>query len=343
MGVNDKGCDKMKQLSLNLNSLATILFTNDLVAYKEVPVTAEEWYEVERILKIHGLHGPASLFGLSVEEMMDILNISEFVAYKLSCRIKTLSVLLKLLNDLDAKGIRMITKYDEEYPHCLLKKMKKRAPIYLYVIGEMPKSFEGISIQGLQEVEKKDRAYTKRLIDKIIDEDKWFISNDSKGIDNEAFTYAINHKCKTIAFMCDNDILDKAHDYRRQVKNGSLVLLSAVDPSRRFNITNCLDRNSYVCGLSKYQIIISSKINSGVTWFTAMHNMHNNWTKTFVLNNNYAGNIRLLEMKTIPLYIKDVLSDSSFEMIYENNKKTDVEEINIDQMSIFEFIGEENE
>lgn len=343
MDVNDKGCDKMKQFSLNLNSLATILFTNDLYAYKEVPVTADEWYEVERILKIHGLHGPASLFGLSSDEMMDILNISEFVAYKLTCRIKTLSVFLKLLNDLDAKGIRIITKYDEEYPRCLLKKMKKRAPIYLYVIGELPKDFEGISIHGLQEVEKKDRAYTKRLIDKIIEENKWFISNDSKGIDNEAFTYAINHKCKTIAFMCDKDILDKAHDYRRQVKNGSLVLLSAVDPARRFNITNCLDRNSYVCGLSKYQIIISSKINSGATWFTAMHNMHHNWTKTFVLNNDYAGNMRLLEMKTIPLYIKDVLSDLSFEMIYENNKKTDAEEINIDQMSIFEFIGEENE
>ena len=74
-----------------------------------------------------------------------------------------------------------------------------------------------------------------------------------------------------------------------------------------------------------------------------MHNMHHNWTKTFVLNNHYPGNIRLLEMKTTPLYIKDVLSDLSFEMIFENNKKTDVEEINIDQMSIFEFIGEDNE
>lgn len=333
----------MIQYSLNLNSLATILFTNDLYAYKEVPVTSDEWREVERILRIHGLQGPASLFGLSSDEMMDILNISEFVAYKLSCRIKTLSTFLKLLNDLYAKGIRIITKYDDIYPRCLLKNMKKRAPVYLYVMGDLPQDFEGISIHGLQEVEKKDRAYTKRLIDKIIDENKWFISNDSKGIDNDAFVYAINHKCKTIAFMCDKDMMNKAHDYKRQIKNGSLVLLSAVDPVRRFNITNCLDRNSYVCGLSKYQIIISSKINSGATWFTAMHNMHHNWTKTFVLNNHYPGNIRLLEMKTTPLYIKDVLSDLSFEMIFENNKKTDVEEINIDQMSIFEFIGEDNE
>ena len=92
----------MKQMTLNLNSFATILFTCDFYAYKEVPVTSDEWHEVERILKIHGLHGPASLFGLTSDEMMDMLNISEFVAYKLSCRIKTISTFLKLLNDLNA-------------------------------------------------------------------------------------------------------------------------------------------------------------------------------------------------------------------------------------------------
>ena len=59
----------MKQLSLNLNSLATILLTCDFKAYKEFPVTIEEWYEVERILKLHGLHGPASLLGMSSAEI----------------------------------------------------------------------------------------------------------------------------------------------------------------------------------------------------------------------------------------------------------------------------------
>lgn len=333
----------MKQLSLNLNSLATILFTCDFKAYKEVPVTIEEWYEVERILKIHGLRGPASLLGMSSSEMIDILNISEFVAYKLTNRMKTLPNFLKTLNDLEMQNMRIITKYDDEYPFRLKKKMKKRAPIYLYIIGELPSDFEGISIQGLQEVHKKDRTYTKRLVEKIIAEEKWLISNDSKGIDQEALSYAVNHKCNTIVFMCDNDMQDMAYRYRRNIKNGSLVLLSAVNPLKHFDITNGLDRNSYVCGLSKYQIIVSSKINSGATWFTAMHNMHHNWTDIFVLNNQYKGNIRLLEMKTTPMYIKDILSDMSFEKIFDNNNISEKEEINIDQMSIFEFIGDSNE
>ena len=48
-------------------------------------------------------------------------------------------------------------------------------------------------------------------------------------------------------------------------------------------------------------------------------------------------------MKTTPLYVKNIVSDMSFEMIYNENKKEEVEEeINIDQMSIFEFIGDAN-
>ena len=74
-----------------------------------------------------------------------------------------------------------------------------------------------------------------------------------------------------------------------------------------------------------------------------MHNMHHNWTTSLVLDNDCFGNQRLLEMKKTPLYLKNIISDMSFEKIYEFNKKEDVEEVNIDQMSIFEFIGDAND
>ena len=55
----------------------------------------------------------------------------------------------------------------------------------------------------------------------------------------------------------------------------------------------------------------------------------------------YLGNDRLLDIGVTPIYIKDIISDNSFDRIYEKNKKSLVDaEVNIDQMSIFEFIGE---
>ena len=186
---------------------------------------------------------------------------------------------------------------------------------------------------GLVKVTKKDRIHTKRLIDKVVDEDYVYISNDSKGIDTVALKYALQHGCNCVSFVCER-LAAKQKEYSRYIKNGQLVMLCAEDPNSYFDVTNAIDRNSYVCALSKYQIIISSSINNGATWFTALQNLHNKWTIPMAIEGVYLGNDRLLDMGVTPVYVNDVLSDYTFDMIYEKNKK------NIDQMSIFEFIGE---
>ena len=332
----------MKEMMLNLNSLAMMLCTCDFHADIEVALTGEEWQDVERNLKIHGLNGPSSLFGLDSNELMNMLEISEYSAYKIVRRMKSTHLFLKKLREYEQQGIRIITKYDEDFPQVLIRKMKKNAPLYLFVAGQLPTDFEGISITGLQTVTKKEKGCVRRLVDKINDEDKWLISNDCKGVDQEAFYYGLHHHSKIICFVCEN-MYDKIEEYKKSIKSGRVVFLSAVDPIKRFTVTHAIDRNSYVCGLSKFQIVVSSKINSGATWFTIMHNMHHNWTTSLVLDNDGFGNQRLLEMKTTPLYLKNIISDMSFEKIYELNKKEDVEEVNIDQMSIFEFIGDAND
>ena len=56
---------------------------------------------------------------------------------------------------------------------------------------------------GLTKVTKKDRTYTKRLIDKAVEDDLVYISNDSKGIDEVAFHYALQQDCKCVSFVCE--------------------------------------------------------------------------------------------------------------------------------------------
>ena len=77
----------MEKIMLNLNSLATMLCTWDLY---EAALTSDEWLEVEKNLKVHGLNGPGSLFGLNSDELMDILDISEYSAYKIVRRMKSI-------------------------------------------------------------------------------------------------------------------------------------------------------------------------------------------------------------------------------------------------------------
>lgn len=328
---------------MNLDSLIVLLFCCQLEEYKVAPVSLEEWEAVEKIIRGHGLKGPTSLLGMSHDELVDILGIDEFCGYKMTQRMRSMHLFVKALSDIESKGIRVVTKYDDTYPKVLLEIMKKRAPLYIFYSGDITLLKEGISIAGLVEVTKKERAYTKRLVDKIKDEGKMFISNDTRGIDEVALQYALNHNCLSACFVC-HEFIKKQQEYRRYLKSKQLVLMTTVDPSKHFTITNAIDRNSYVCGLSKYHIVISSKINNGATWFTALQNMHQHWTIPFVMDNKMVGNIRLLDMGAISLTTKDILSDYSFDMIYNRNKQVVEEDlVHVDQMSIFEFIGENHE
>lgn len=330
----------MERIRLNLDSLAMMLFCAHLKAYKEVPLTTDEWLIIEKIIKKRELSGPASLLSMSQNELEDILEINEFIAYKMTKRMKTINVFLSVLNNLEHNGINITTKYEDNYPHRLIKYLKKRAPLYLFYCGNIEILGEGISLAGLTKVTKKDRTYTKRLLDKAIENNLIYISNDSKGIDEIAFKYALQRSCDCVNFVCER-LTAKQSDYRKYLKSGQLVMLSAEDPNSYFDITSAIDRNSYVCALSKYQIIVSTSINNGATWFTALQNLHNNWTIPMAIEGLYLGNDRLLDIGVTPIYIKDIVSESSFDRIYENNKKALADaEVNIDQMSIFEFIGE---
>lgn len=100
-----------------------------------------------------------------------------------------------------------------------------------------------------------------------------------------------------------------------------MVLISAVDPYAYFSVTNALDRNIYVCGLSELQFVTATHINSGGVWFTTIQNFHYHWTQQLVLDDpHYSGNLRLLEMGATKVTYEDILSLLSLEQIVEKNK-----------------------
>ena len=65
----------MERIKLNLDSIAMMLFCARLKAYKEVPLSNEEWLLIERIIKKKGLKGPASLLSMNQTELEEILNM----------------------------------------------------------------------------------------------------------------------------------------------------------------------------------------------------------------------------------------------------------------------------
>lgn len=329
------------RIQLNLDSLAVLLFCGDLVVNNTMALTQEEWYDVERKLKSSSKKSPAKLFGMNIDTLTDIVGIDEYIAYKMIARMQNLNDMMFALNNLENEGICITTKYEDNYPKRLTTILKKRAPLFLYYVGDMSLANNMVSIVGPQMMEKRLSSFTKNLVTKIYDEGRTLISSGLKGIDAYALKTHLRLGGKAICFVSDH-LFDKKTTYSKYIKDGKLLLMSAVDPFAYFNVTNALDRNIYVCGLSDLQFITATHINSGGVWFTTIQNLHYHWTKQLVLDDSrYNGNIRLLEMGAIKVSYDDILSLLTLDQIVENNEIIEEEEkILIDQMSIYEFIDE---
>lgn len=329
------------RIQLNLDSLAVLLFCGDLIVDNTAPLTQEEWLDVEKKLKSSSKKNPAKLFGMNKDTLIQIMGIDEYIVYKMMARLSTLNDLMFALSNLENEGIYITTKYEDNYPQVLLTSLKKRAPLFLYYVGDLSLMKNMISIVGPQKIERKLNSFTRHLVTKIYDEDRTLVSSGLKGTDAFALKTHLQLGGKAVCFVSDH-MFDKKKTYSKYIRENKMVLVSAVDPFAYFNVTNALDRNIYVCGLSDLQFITATHINSGGVWFTTIQNLHYHWTKQLVLDDaNYGGNIRLLEMGAVKVTYEDILSLLTLDQIVEKNEvKEEEEEIIIDQMSIYEFLDE---
>ncbi len=326
------------KIKLNLDSLALLVFCGDLVANNTAGLSSEEWFEVEKKLKLVMKKTPSRLLGMNKEALMELLEIDEYVAYKMEARLSKVNNLLYALTNLESEGINITTKYEDNYPKSLLC-LKKRAPLFIYYVGDISIAQNMVSIVGPQLLDKKLNIFIKSLLNKIMKEDKVLVSSDLKGVENFALKNYLSMGGKAVCFVSDH-MLDKKRLYTRYLKENKMCIMCAVDPYAYFNVTNALDKNMYMCGLCDTQFISASHINSGGVWFTSIQNLHYHWAVPLVYNDNkYNGNIRLLEMGAIAISKEDIESELTIQEIIEKNEIVKVkEEIFIDQMSIYEFL-----
>ncbi|WP_249029919.1 DNA-processing protein DprA [Tannockella kyphosi] len=330
----------MKQLRLNMDSLTVLLFCMKIRGMKSSPLKNEEWYELEKKLKHFGFQRVSSLLKMDFDHYVDVLEIEEETARMMEQRVSKLQLLIVALTKLEDNGILVTTKYEEGYNFVLLTKMKKKAPPFLFYQGDFSLFQQGISIGGLMNIEKNDIVQIKKVSDKIILQECTYISNDTKGSDEIAMDYILRNGGDVVCFVC-HEMKEKVEKYRRYIKNKQLLIVSNFDYIEPFTVTNALDNNGFVCGMSNYQVITGVHLNSGATWFTCLQNVHYEWSKMFVLANDSFASTRIIDMGAVIMNSNDLLSEKTFDDIYkDNHEEIDGVKVDAHQMSIYEFIEE---
>lgn len=173
----------------------------------------------------------------------------------------------KKMKEYKNKGIKIIYRYNKNFPLYLFDKDK--IPLFLYCYGNLDllnENVKKVSIIGSRksstESEGKAKEYTKRYIQKGY----VTVSGLALGIDTIVHEETLNNKGKTISILPSSfeKVYPKENEqlFYKIVKNDGLIL-STIGPFENSYKSSFLDRNTLIANICDELLMIEATMKSG--------------------------------------------------------------------------------
>ena len=268
------------------------------------PLTLKEWNELlDRV--VQNKQQPSTIMDQNF--LKDIGYSPEYIE-----RIKRLiyrgGTVAFALEELEKKGIGIVTQFDTDYPILIKRKLKRKAPPILFYSGDIGLAKKiGIGVVGSRNVDEEGIRFTQKLVEKAAREHLIIYSGGAKGIDTVSEKAALEYGSAAVSFVADS-LLSKIRkkDILDAVINKKHLLLSDVKPDAGFSAARAMNRNKYIYASSYGTFVAASDYNTGGTWAGATEALKNRWTKVFVWQNErYEGNRKLIKKGAVPYCFSD--------------------------------------
>lgn len=268
------------------------------------PLTLKEWNELlDRV--VQNKQQPSTIMDQNF--LKDIGYSPEYIE-----RIKRLiyrgGTVAFALEELEKKGIGIVTQFDTDYPILIKRKLKRKAPPILFYSGDIGLAKKiGIGVVGSRNVDEEGIRFTQKLVEKAAREHLIIYSGGAKGIDTVSEKAALEYGSAAVSFVADS-LLSKIRkkDILDAVINKKHLLLSDVKPDAGFSAARAMNRNKHIYASSYGTFVAASDYNTGGTWAGATEALKNRWTKVFVWQNErYEGNRKLIEKGAVPYCFSD--------------------------------------
>ena len=283
---------------------AILLCTNLGIEGEYKPLTLKEWNGLGKTVNDMGY----KIADLLKSEFTEKLPISE----KQKEQIKLLtgrgfSIALKL-QELENKGIYIVTQFDSDYPKYLKRKLREKMPPVLFYAGDITLAGKiGIAIVGSRDVDDAGMLFAKDLAKKATKEKLIIYSGGAKGVDSISEKAAIDEGGYVVSFIGDSlskKIRNK--DVIQNILNKRILLFSDVNPDTGFSVGRAMNRNKFIYAAAHGAFVVSSDFGKGGTWTGAVENINNSWTKLFVWSSCVKkGNKELISKGAIPYVISE--------------------------------------
>ncbi|MEJ2716113.1 MAG: DNA-processing protein DprA [Deltaproteobacteria bacterium] len=258
-----------------------------------------DWLALERVPRVGPLTmarlfeafgGPRSALNADADEIRRRTGLSERLARSIADFDPPEEEIRKDLELIDKLGVRVITRWDADYPAMLQEIYDP--PALLFVRGEItPKDSRAVAVVGTRNPSRYGFEMAERISAELARAGVTIVSGLARGIDAACHSAAIKAGGRTIGVLgCGIDVL-----YPRENKSlmEEMVSSGAVITEFRPGIaplaTNFYRRNRIVSGLAKGTVVVEATTKSG-SLITARHALDQN-REVFAVPGN-AMNLR---------------------------------------------------
>jgi predicted Rossmann fold nucleotide-binding protein DprA/Smf involved in DNA uptake len=279
---------------LTPNTQAILLLTAPLIvgAGQVSPelLTLSEYNRLTRILR-EKQKQPADLLGLDAQPLM-ALCAEVFGQARLESLLGRGFLLSQAVDRWNARGIRVVSRADTDYPARLKERLKEYAPPLLYGCGDMTLlNTGGLAVVGSRHVDVELIEFTENVGRLAAKSHQPLLSGGAKGIDQAAMRGALAADGVAVGIMADSlERAALAHDNRESLMDRKLVLASPYDPCAGFNVGNAMQRNKLIYALADAALVVTADFEKGGTWAGAIEQLDRfHFVPVFVRNSTNAG------------------------------------------------------
>lgn len=171
-------------------------------------------------------------------------------------------------------GVRPVGRGDAQYPSCMKKYLKAKAPAVLYYAGnEALFSGGGMAVVGSRDISPEASDAIRRVVRECVNADMAIVSGGARGADQISMQEAFERGGRVVGAL-PGDLLKAciARENRDALARGQVLLFSAVDPDERFTPINAMDRNKYIYAMADFAFVAQSDTKGG-TWTGAVEEL----------------------------------------------------------------------
>lgn len=266
------------------------------------PLTLKDWNSLAK--KLLGLSlRPESLLGRSVEDLQNLLSLSQKEAERLARLLERSGTLAIELEQLSSFGISVLTRADPEYPARYRQRLKDSAPTVLFYSGDKALLGQpGIAVVGSRHLDDAGQTCAELVGNACGISGLVLYSGGAKGVDSISMSAALTARGAAVGVLADSlEKVIRDPKNRAAISRGDLCLVTPYSPGAPFSVGTAMGRNKLIYTLADYAIIVASDAEKGGTWAGATEALRAKWVPVFVLEHSEMpeGNKKLLQKGAI--------------------------------------------